>query len=73
MIRAASNSVSRLAVFPLQDVLGLGSEQRMNLPGTLSSANWSWRFAWPMLGDDAAHRLGVITVASGRGPIRLPR
>ena len=73
MNRAVSNSVSRLAVFPLQDVLGLGSEQRMNLPGTLSSANRSWRFAWPMLGDDAAHRLGVITVASGRGPIRLPR
>ena len=71
MIRAASNSVSRLAVFPLQDVLGLGSEQRMNLPGTLSSANWSWRFAWPMIGDDAAHRLGVITAASGRGPIGL--
>ena len=71
MIRAACNSVSRMAVFPLQDVLGLGSEHRMNLPGTLGGANWSWRFAWPMLGDDTAHRLGVITAASGRGPIGL--
>ena len=73
MIRAASNSVSRLAVFPLQDVLGLGSEHRMNLPGTLGGANWSWRFAWPMLGNDTAHRLGVITAASGRGPVGLLR
>ena len=71
MIRAACNSVSRLAVFPLQDVLGLPSEERMNLPGTLSSLNWSWRFTWPMLGREAARLLGVITATSGRGPIRL--
>jgi 4-alpha-glucanotransferase len=30
-------------LFPLQDVLGIGSEGRMNLPGT-SSGNWRWRF-----------------------------
>ncbi len=69
MIRAASQSVSRLAVFPLQDVLGLSSEHRMNLPGTLSKANWSWRFEWPMLGSDTAARLGMIAAVSGRGPI----
>ena len=73
MIRAASNSVSQMAVFPLQDVLGLGSEQRMNLPGTLGTANWSWRFTWPMLGGEPARRLGVIAAASGRGPIELLR
>ncbi len=71
MIRAACNSVSRLAVFPLQDVLGLASEHRMNLPGTLSSANWSWRFEWPMLGDATAVVLGKIAAVSGRGPIGL--
>jgi 4-alpha-glucanotransferase len=73
LIRAACNSVSRLAVFPLQDVLGLGSEHRMNLPGTLGTANWSWRFTWPMLGRDTARVLGMISAASGRGPIGLLR
>jgi 4-alpha-glucanotransferase len=60
-------------VFPLQDVLGLGSEHRMNLPGTLGPANWSWRFTWPMLGRDTARMLGMISAASGRGPIGLLR
>ena len=69
MIRAASQSVSRLAVFPLQDVLGLGSEHRMNLPGSLGTANWSWRFEWPMLGSEPARVLGVVTAVSGRGPM----
>jgi len=72
LIRAACNSVARLAVFPLQDVLGLGSDQRMNLPGTLGPANWSWRFEWPMLGD-SGRVLGMITAASGRGPMSLLR
>jgi 4-alpha-glucanotransferase len=73
MIRAASNSVSKLAVFPLQDVLGLPSEDRMNLPGTLSERNWSWRFGWTMLGHEPARVLGVITAVSGRGSIGLLR
>lgn len=42
MIRLAMASVARLAVFPMQDVLGLGTEARMNLPST-SRGNWSWR------------------------------
>jgi 4-alpha-glucanotransferase len=73
MIRAASNSVSQMAVFPLQDILGLPTEHRMNLPGTLGSSNWSWRFDWPMLGHEPARVLGVITAVSGRGPISLLR
>ena len=73
MIRAASNSVSKLAVFPLQDVLGLPSEDRMNLPGVLSERNWSWRFGWALLGHEPARVLGVITAVSGRGSIGLLR
>jgi 4-alpha-glucanotransferase len=65
-IRACMNSVSRLAVFPLQDVLGLGTEHRMNLPGTLTEANWSWRFEWPMLGDEPARVLALMARTSGR-------
>jgi 4-alpha-glucanotransferase len=45
----AANSVANLAVFPLQDVLGLDSTHRMNTPGTLGGRNWTWRFTrnWP--------------------------
>jgi len=68
MIRAASNSVAQMAVFPLQDVLGLGSEHRMNLPGSLGASNWSWRFSWDRVGPEPGRVLGLITAASGRGP-----
>ena len=43
MIRTLMASVADTALFPLQDVLGVGSEGRMNLPGS-SSGNWRWRF-----------------------------
>lgn len=42
-IRLAMGSVARYVIFPLQDVLGLDSSARMNIPGT-SKGNWSWRF-----------------------------
>jgi len=66
MIRAASNSVARMAVFPLQDVMGLPSEHRMNLPGTVGGGNWAWRFSWDALGSEPGSVLGLISVASGR-------
>ncbi len=68
-IRACMNSVSRLAVFALQDVIGLPSEHRMNLPGTLGAENWSWRFEWPMVNGDHAHVLALMAHTSGRGPV----
>ena len=71
MLRGAMNSVANLAVFPLQDVLGLGAEHRMNIPGTLGGANWCWRFTWHMLGTDAGRVLGLLTATSGRGPFTL--
>jgi 4-alpha-glucanotransferase len=67
MIRAASNSVANIAIFPMQDVLGLPGSHRMNTPGTLGG-NWSWRFEWSMVGDEPGRKLGRITAASGRGP-----
>ena len=73
MVRAACNSVARMAVFPLQDVLGLNGEHRMNLPGTVGGNNWRWRFAWPMLTADTTRALGRISAASGRAPISLLR
>lgn len=43
MIRTLMASVADTVIFPLQDVLGINSEGRMNLPGT-SSGNWRWRY-----------------------------
>jgi 4-alpha-glucanotransferase len=65
-IRACCNSVSRLAAYPLQDVLGLGTEHRMNRPGSLGGSNWAWRFGWGDLGDDTARRLALVAQVSGR-------
>lgn len=71
MIRAACNSAAALAVFPLQDVLGLDASHRMNRPGTLGGANWVWRFDWAMVGHEPGRVLGLVAAASGRGPFQL--
>jgi 4-alpha-glucanotransferase len=74
MIRAASNSVAKMAIFPLQDVLGLDRAHIMNRPGT-ATGNWEWRFEWSMINSEASRVLGVISAASGRSSIsflRLP-
>ena len=65
MIRAAFASVARLALVPLQDVLGLGSEARMNRPGQ-ETGNWSWRFSAPALTEASAARLAELTRTYGR-------
>ena len=56
MIRTLMASVADTVLFPLQDVLGVGSEGRMNLPGS-SSGNWRWRFRSEALRADIASRL----------------
>ncbi len=66
MIRACCNSVANVAVFPLQDVLGLPASHRMNTPGTMNGHNWVWRFTWDMLDAEPARVLGMISAASGR-------
>ena len=56
MIRTLMASVADTVLFPLQDVLGVGSEGRMNLPGT-ASGNWRWRFRTGDLSAEKAARL----------------
>jgi 4-alpha-glucanotransferase len=56
MIRAVLASVADVAIIPLQDVLGLGSEARMNLPGTVSG-NWKWRYRPGALRGELSVRL----------------
>lgn len=58
-------SQARLAICPLQDVLGLGSESRMNTPGK-SGEFWSWRFTWFQLTSAVEERLRRVTAESGR-------
>jgi 4-alpha-glucanotransferase len=66
LIRAAYTSVADTAIVPLQDILGVGNEGRMNRPG-LGAGNWSWRFAQEQLDRAQAHALHALARASGRG------
>jgi 4-alpha-glucanotransferase len=65
MIRAVLSSVADVAVVPLQDVLGLGSEARMNLPGT-TCGNWKWRYRRGVLTDALATKLQSLTTIYDR-------
>ena len=58
-IRAALASVADTAIVPAQDLLGLGSEARMNEPGTIGG-NWRWRMLPGQLSDDIAERLALL-------------
>jgi 4-alpha-glucanotransferase len=64
-IRAALASVADTAIIPLQDVLGLGSEARMNLPNT-TEGNWSWRVKEQSLTSELAECLRELTELYGR-------
>lgn len=57
----AWSSPSRLAIAPLQDLLGLGADARMNAPGTMGPQNWSWRVREAALNPDVSGRLRKIT------------
>lgn len=65
MIRLAYTSVAWLAVLPMQDVLELGSEARMNTPGE-ARGNWSWRATADQFSPEAAEKLRTVAEISGR-------
>lgn len=56
LIGSAFKSIAGHAVVPMQDILELGSEARMNLPGT-TEGNWRWQFRWSQLRSDVAARI----------------
>lgn len=64
-IRAVLESDADTAMFPLQDVLGLGSEARMNRPNT-NSGNWTWRFTAGALNNEVGSRLRTLSAHGGR-------
>ena len=65
LIQAALRSVSQLTVIPMQDVLSLDGEHRMNVPGTIEG-NWSWQFDWEMVDEQCAPRLRKLNELYGR-------
>ena len=65
LIRVAWCSVAALAIAPLQDLFNLGSEARMNSPGS-ANANWCWRLAEGALNTPVFQRLRDLTVSSDR-------
>jgi 4-alpha-glucanotransferase len=71
MIRAAARSVANLCVFPLQDVLHLGSEARMNTPSA-GAGNWTWRYALHALHPDFAAQLAALMEMTDRDGYRKP-
>ncbi len=66
LIRLACQSVAFLAVYPLQDVLGLDSRHRMNIPGSMGGANWAWRVEAAALDFATAQWLRTLAAATGR-------
>lgn len=66
-IRAVLSSVANTALVPLQDLLGLGTEARMNLPAS-TGGNWNWRFKAGALTEELSARLRAMTELYGRVP-----
>ena len=66
-IRAALNSVADLALVPMQDVLGLGSEARMNTP-SMDGGNWNWRLTAGQLNPEVTAKLAQLAELTDRLP-----
>jgi 4-alpha-glucanotransferase len=64
-IRTVLASVANTAIIPLQDLLGVGTEARMNLPNS-TSGNWTWRFQPDALNEKHSERLRALTDTYGR-------
>jgi 4-alpha-glucanotransferase len=67
MIRAAQGSPASLSVVPLQDVLGLGSEARLNTPST-RTGNYLWRYHPGSLRPELAQKLAALAEVTDRLP-----
>jgi 4-alpha-glucanotransferase len=65
LVRMAFSSVAELAIVPMQDLLQLGRQARMNTPG-VAEGNWSWRFLPEQLPDDLAPRIARLAELTGR-------
>ena len=66
VIRTAMASVSDWCVVQMQDYLNLGGEARMNFPGTMTDANWTWRATEGFISDELAEKIYRLTKLYGR-------
>jgi 4-alpha-glucanotransferase len=66
LMRAAFSTAAFIAIAPMQDYLELGSEARLNIPGT-AGGNWRWRVLDEQLSADFCHTVASLVIASGRG------
>jgi 4-alpha-glucanotransferase len=71
MIKAAANSVAATCIFPLQDILCLGSEARMNRPAA-ETGNWTWRFKPNALDPSLAEQLARVMEMADRDSYHVP-
>ena len=69
LLRIAFGSRARLAIVPAQDLLGLGSDARLNRPG-IPEGNWSWRLEPGQLTDELSARVREETERAARYPVR---
>lgn len=68
MIRTLQMSQARCVIFQMQDILGLGSEARLNLPGSCTDRNWTWRLdAIPSADDSVTRGLRHLVLEGKRG------
>jgi 4-alpha-glucanotransferase len=67
LIRLALSSIANQAIMPLQDILGLGTEARMNFP-SIAEGNWQWRYQSGALKSELGDRLKNLTKLYGRSP-----
>ena len=67
LIRLALSSIANQAIIPLQDILGLGNEARMNFP-SVAEGNWEWRYQASGLTEELGDRLKILTRLNGRAP-----
>lgn len=65
LLRTTIASAADTVVVPFQDVLELGTEARMNVPGK-AAGNWEWRFRWEDVGADSVRRMTTVTAETGR-------
>jgi len=65
LIDAAFQSVASMAIIPMQDFLSLGSEDRMNTPGTIEN-NWTWQFRWDQMTPEITEKIAGLVQISGR-------
>lgn len=65
MVENVLESSAALAILPVQDILGLGAGNRMNMPGT-TEGNWIWQFDWNQLGSSVTHKFKKLINQSQR-------